>query len=338
MITLGIVVIGRNEGERLRLCLQSVLGRSRAVVYVDSGSTDGSVDLARSLGAHTVQLDRLVPFTAARARNAGFSHLVKLHPQVQWVQFVDGDCEVAPTWLELAERELITHADTAVVCGRLRERFPEASRYNRLCDMEWDTPVGETTACGGVALVRAASLREVRGYREELIAGEEPELCVRLREAGWKVRRIDAEMALHDAAMTRFGQWWKRAVRAGHAFAECSRLHPSGPMRLWVRETRSVWFWGLILPACTCVIAPFLPPVLLFALLAYALLWMRVYRGRRQKGSRSRDARLYTSSCVLAKWPQVIGQILYHGNRLLSRRGVLIEYKEGTLCRAANKG
>ena len=65
----GAVVIGRNEAERLRHCLNSLLGGGLTIVYVDSDSVDGSAALARSLGAEVVQLDLSRPFTAARARN-----------------------------------------------------------------------------------------------------------------------------------------------------------------------------------------------------------------------------------------------------------------------------
>jgi len=44
------VVIGRNEGERLVACLASLGGEIRRAVYVDSGSTDGSVAAARAAG------------------------------------------------------------------------------------------------------------------------------------------------------------------------------------------------------------------------------------------------------------------------------------------------
>jgi glycosyltransferase involved in cell wall biosynthesis len=128
--TIGVVVIGRNEGERLRRCLESV--RSGAVVYVDSGSSDGSVALARSLGVEVVGLDLSSPFTAARARNAGFERLLQFDPSAEFVQFVDGDCEVAAGWLERARKEFEARSDAAVVCGRLRERFPDATVYNRL--------------------------------------------------------------------------------------------------------------------------------------------------------------------------------------------------------------
>src|SRR4051812_21398157 len=178
---IGAVVIGRNEGERLRRCLESVVGRVRQVVYVDSGSSDGSIALAVALGVEVLRLDLRQPFTAARARNAGFARLGDCGQELRYVQFVDGDCEVVGGWFEKARAFLEDHPEVAVVCGRRRERHPEHSVYNMLCDIEWDTPVGEAKACGGDALMRCDAFRQVNGYRPDLIAGEEPDLCVRLR-------------------------------------------------------------------------------------------------------------------------------------------------------------
>ena len=154
----GVVVIGRNEGERLRRCLES-LRNAGSIVYVDSGSTDGSAELARSVGVEVVDLDMQIPFTAARARNAGFARLRQIAPVVAFVQFVDGDCELIEGWLAAAASFLLQHPDVACVCGRLRERFPQRSVYNRLCDVEWDRDAGETAACGGIAMMRATVLR-----------------------------------------------------------------------------------------------------------------------------------------------------------------------------------
>ncbi len=67
----GVVVIGRNEGERLVRSLESVVGKAAAVVYVDSASSDQSVANARRIGADVVELDRSEPFTAARAECRG---------------------------------------------------------------------------------------------------------------------------------------------------------------------------------------------------------------------------------------------------------------------------
>jgi GT2 family glycosyltransferase len=324
---LGVVAIGRNEGERLRRCLEALAGAA-AIVYVDSHSTDGSVELARARGVETVELDMSIPFTAARARNEGFRRLLEVAPATELVQFIDGDCEIVPGWLEQARRELEARPDVAVVCGRRRERFPEATVYNRLCDLEWDTPIGEAEACGGDALMRVEPLRAAGGYRNSLIAGEEPELCLRLRTAGWKVVRLDAEMTRHDAAMSRFGQWWKRMTRAGHAFAEVSWLHRAGPLRLWARETRSNWFWGLLVPLLAIIPAWWTYGLSLLLLLGYPVLAWRVYRGRRRRGDDPKAARAYAFFCVLGKFAAVAGQLRYHRNRLLGKQSKLIEYNQ----------
>ena len=324
---IGVVAIGRNEGERLRDCLRSLVGRAAAIVYVDSGSTDGSAATARALGADVVDLDLSIPFTAARARNAGFERLKKLSPNLEYVQFVDGDCVVRDDWLARAAAELQDDAKLAVVCGRRRERRPDASVFNQLCDWEWDTPIGDAKACGGDALMRVAAFAAVGGFDPSLIAGEEPELCVRLRAAGWKVRRIATEMTLHDAAMTRASQWWKRTVRAGHAFAEGAARHGRPPERHWVREVRSNWFWGLSVPLAAAVFAWPTHGWSLLLLAGYLVLGWRVSRHALRRGLSRRDAATLALFTVVGKLPNVVGQIQYYRNRLLGRRSRIIEYK-----------
>lgn len=327
MSQIGVVAIGRNEGDRLRRCLESVLGRVRQVVYVDSGSTDGSAEMARSLGSEVVDLDLSIPFTAARARNAGLERLVSLHPDLSYVQFVDGDCEVVEGWLEKAQHTLEMNPDWAVVCGRRRERFPDQTLYNKLCDIEWNTPVGEAKACGGDALMRIVAVQKVGGYNPTLIAGEEPELCVRLRQQGWKIYRLEAEMTLHDAQMTRFGQWWKRSQRAGHAYAEGAYLHGKPPESHWVKETRSNWLWGLIIPGVAIALALPTHGLSLLLLLGYGLMTYKIFRYMKGTGASSGDAWLYALSCVIGKFPNMVGQLQFYRNKLLGQRSRLIEYK-----------
>lgn len=307
------VVIGRNEGARLIACLDSLAGQVRQVVYVDSGSTDGSAQAAAARGARVVPLDMTQPFTAARARNAGLAVL----DAPEFVQFVDGDCAVQPGWVAMAVQAMDAHPQAVVICGRRRERHPEASVYNRLCDREWDTPVGEAKACGGDALMRFAAVRAVGGYDPGLIAGEEPDLCLRLRRAGGEVWRIGAEMTLHDAAMTRFGQWWQRSRRAGHAFAEGAQRHGAGPERHWLAETRRALIWGAGVPLLA-LMAGLLHPAGLLVLLAWPL---QVLRLSRRMGW---EAALFS---VLGKLPEAQGALGYHLNRLRGRQRGLIEYK-----------
>jgi glycosyltransferase involved in cell wall biosynthesis len=366
---IGVIAIGRNEGERLRVCLASALRDSRHVVYVDSGSTDGSVKLAREMGAHVVELDLSIPFTAARARNEGFEKLMSIAPEVEFVQFLDGDCEIIEGWVKRAitymnlaqtpvserareepdspsahrrsgssgvivrgDRAIpdlgvcATESRIAIVCGRRRERFPRASIYNALCDMEWNTPIGKARACGGDALIRASAFREVSGYNPAIIAGEEPEMCVRLRAKGWEIHRIDADMTLHDAAMTHLSQWWKRSLRSGHAFAEGYALHGAPPERHNERQVRSIWIWGLALPAAcaiatisTALLAPRWWWIPLLLLLLYPLLILKVARSKRSLA--------YGFFIVLGKFPQLLGMLRYKYSRARGRRSTLIEYK-----------
>jgi GT2 family glycosyltransferase len=323
----GAVVIGRNEGERLRKCLESLLGQVSILVYVDSGSSDGSVALARHMGAEVVEFDPGTFFTAARARNAGLARLSELAPQVDLAQFVDGDCEVVAKWIETATQAILQEPSVAVVCGRRRERFPQATIYNRLCDIEWNTPVGEAKACGGDAMMRVAALREVGGYNPELIAGEEPDLCLRLRQRGHRIVRLDAEMTWHDADIRRFGQWWKRAVRGGHAYAEGFTRHRGGKEKYCAKQVRSNLAWGIFLPLAALGLA--VPTGWLSAILlaGYLVLALRVVQSSRRRGLPPAAARLYALFCVLAKFPSAWGQLRYWFGRLVGKRSKLIEYK-----------
>ena len=321
---IGVVVIGRNEGERLRRCLDSLARRAQPLVYVDSGSSDGSAAMARAKGAVVVDLDASVPFTAARARNEGFRRLRELAPDLACVQFVDGDCELADGWLAHAARFLAHHENVAAVCGRLREKYPHRTVYNMLCDMEWDTPVGEAKACGGIAMMRGAAFAGAGGYRADLVAGEEPELCVRLRASGWHIWRLGEEMAVHDAAMSRFHQWWTRALRTGYAFAQGAALHGAPPERHGVRESRSAWFWGLAVPLGIGALAPWWGASALVLLLLYPLQMVRLA----VRGGRSRSENWWRAGfLVLGKFPEMLGQLKFRLHRHRGGQPRLIEYK-----------
>jgi GT2 family glycosyltransferase len=323
--TTGVVVIGRNEGERLESCLKSVVSVSSAVVYVDSGSTDGSVALSRSLGVIVVELDLRSPFTAARARNEGFRKLLEVRPALDYVFFVDGDCEVVSEWLEKGTRFLHEHPNVAVVWGRRRERYPERSVYNMLCDIEWwEYPLGEVTACGGDAVARVVAIKQVKGYRPDLICGEEPEMCVRLRQAGWRIWHLSDEMTIHDAAIYRFSQWWRRMMRAGFAYAQGAALHGAPPERHFVRETRRGWAWGLAVPLAVVVLAPVVHWWALLLLIVYPIQVIRLaLRGRRS----TRENWWRAVALVGCKFPEMLGQLKFVLDRYRREPSRLIEYK-----------
>jgi GT2 family glycosyltransferase len=241
------------------------------------------------------------------------------------VQLIDGDCEIDEGWIALAVEFRDANTEYAAAAGRLRERFPEESVYNYLCDVEWNTPTGDVDACGGIAMMRIEAFDEVGGFRPDLIAGEEPELCVRLRQSGWKIRRLDAEMALHDAAMSHFSQWWKRSKRAGHAYAEGAHLHGAPPERMWVQASRGILAWGLLWPLASILLVPLTNGASLLLLLAYPLNMARIARRLAREGA----ARPWTLSFffVLGKIPEGVGWLRFHLGRLTGNHSAIIEHK-----------
>lgn len=319
----GVVVIGRNEGARLITCLESV-STAICVTYVDSHSTDGSAEAARARSIDVVELDMSIPFTAARARNAGFNRARETTPDLTYVQFLDGDCELNAGWAEVAVSFLERNQGVAAVCGRLRERHPDRSIYNWLCDREWDRPVGEVRSFAGNVMMRTAALNAVGGYREDVIAAEEDELSVRLRAAGWRIWRLDDEMALHDAAMMHFKQWWRRSSRAGYAFAQGAHLHGALPERHFVRESRRALLWGLFLPLiCVAATAAF-PTVGWLLWLIYPLQFVRLILNNSGPLKDRASVALFQ---VIGRFPEGVGQIMFWRDRLLERRPQLIEHK-----------
>ena len=322
--TIGIVIIGRNEGKRLIDCLDSLAEFMPQVVYVDSASTDESVFEAQNRGGHVVSLDMTKAFTAARARNAGFDAITSLFPDIKFVQFLDGDCIVNANWIPQAIDFLISKPAVAVVCGRRREIYPQHSVYNNLCDQEWNTPLGEAKACGGDALMRVDVLKLVGGYNNSLIAGEEPELCIRIRQAGFLVWRLDAEMTLHDAAIKKLSQWWKRTMRGGYAFAEGAFMHGDKPEYHWVTETKRAWIWGALLPIVILLAMLINPLTGLILLLIYPL---QILRLTFKSQHVFKDAFIQSTFITLGKFAEATGQIKFWMNRILKKQTKIIEYK-----------
>ncbi len=328
--TIGVVVIGRNEGERLRRCLTAPGISGLTTVYVDSGSTDGSIELASSLGVETIALDSDRPFTAARGRNAGIAFLVENYPQLTLVQLLDGDTEIDDDFIVAAEAKIESESTIGAVSGRLRERSRAGSKYNRLCDMEWNHESGESDAFSGNVLLRIASWQDAGGYDETLIAGEDPELSLRVRRKGWSIHSIDAPMGLHDADMHTFSQWWTRTTRTGHAFAEGADMHKAaGHYR---KEVRSIGFWAGVIPSFIAASGLLgfrhrLAWLGLGALGIYPLQWWRI-RGHRLAADDSiDDAQLYATHVMIGKFAELRGVVQYHRNKARGTRQGLVEYR-----------
>ncbi|HVT81534.1 MAG TPA: glycosyltransferase family A protein [Phycisphaerae bacterium] len=325
MPDIGFVIIGRNEGERLRACLASVQKHASKIVYVDSGSVDNSCALAADMGVDVHPLDKSKPFSAARARNEGFAHITAKYPALDFVHFLDGDTVIVDTWLAAAVDALNDDPKSAVVSGRRRERHPEKSIFNRLCNIEWNKPVGKVWNFEGDALFRPQAFTQAGGFNATLIAGEEPEFCSRLRAKGWDILRIKDDMTWHDANMLRVGQWWKRESRAAYAYAESIAMYGSA---YGLKRSLGILWWAFVLPVATLALAwPTRGISLLVALALYAVLTFRAYRGMRPRADSAWLGFEYAIFCVLGKWPMLQGYLQYWKRRLTGKQQQLIEYK-----------
>lgn len=332
-IDMGVVVIGRNEGQRLHACLSS-LREVVARVYVDSGSTDGSCALAHDLGFAVVSLAIPPGFTAARARNAGIEHLLTHYMDLAFIQTIDGDCELRTGWLKSARADLEADSGRAVVFGRRRERHPCANAYHATCDDEWNVALGEVSSCGGDALFRVAALRQVGGYNPALIAGEEPDLCLRLRQRGWRIWSNGHEMTWHDVSIDRMSQWWRRSRRTGFAFAELVDLYRVDADPSWRRLLHSALGWTAV--ALTALLAalvaagtqslPMAAVALLLAALPMAQLVRLAFRQRQRAGGLSAASR-WAWLIMVAKAAQAAGWVQYQIQHVTRTRAPIIEYK-----------
>ncbi|MFT6269929.1 MAG: glycosyltransferase involved in cell wall biosynthesis [Alphaproteobacteria bacterium] len=321
----GIVIIGRNEGQRLISCLKSISGLNidfKHVVYVDSGSNDGSQSAAENFGAICLNLDMTCPFSAARARNEGWRYLTEHYSIIEFIQFIDGDCLLQSEWLQQALQHLIKTPRTAVVCGRRREIYPEKSIYNQFCDDEWSTPIGPTLACGGDALMRVKALQDVDGYTNYFVAGEEPEMCYRMRQRNWQIFRLDAEMTLHDANITHFKQWWKRANRAGFAFALSAKEHGKGNEKFGVRQASSSLAWsGLLIGV---LLLSLFSPAMLFAVLIFPFQIIRLFLRQQYKSFYGFKSCFFL---MISKLPEALGVMELIVKTIKKQDYTIIEYK-----------
>ncbi len=322
-VRIAAVAIGRNEGARLIRCLTSLHGEVDKIVYVDSGSADGSVEAARAMGVHVVELDPDVPFTAARGRNAGFDAVEALGG-AHYVQFVDGDCGVVAGFVAEAAATLDAQPEWGIVTGWREEIHRSASVYNEMCDIEWHRPAGDIRSCGGDMMVRAPVFRAVGGFNAGVIASEDEEFCLRVRAAGHRVWRLPLRMTVHDAAMLRFGQWWRRNLRTGHGFAEVGGMHPDH----FVAERRRVWFYGAAIPVL--VVTGFVVSLrieLFLIFFVFGLSWIRTVRGLQRGGQPTGESLRHGAYYTLAKLPQLFGMLTFYIRRQRGVAAKIIEYK-----------
>lgn len=341
---LAVVVIGRNEGERLRACLRSVQSlrlpaslRHVATIYVDSNSSDNSLELARSLGAHTIPLPT-GPWTAARGRNIGWRAALELHP-IHWVLFLDGDTILDPDFLPFALAQADSEPSIASVFGLRIESRPQQSIYTWVLALDWLQDPHQHAHFGGDVLLRVAALQATGGYDDSLIAGEDPELSHRMACLGWRHLQIDRLMTTHDLAIQHFSQYWARLVRSGYAYADVAQRFRHTPERFWYGASRRNLlrgsFWLVSLIASLAFASSFallhhpsraIASIGLLLAIFGAVSMRSAWRYRRRSSSRI-TLFFYGIHSQFQQIPILLGQLAWFSDHLRSHRRALIEYK-----------
>lgn len=322
-LKIGIVIIGRNEGQRLTLCLESILKAQVPCVYVDSQSVDNSVNEAKQRNVTTIVLDKLAPINASRARNTGFNTIILENPDLAYIHFMDGDCELYPNWLEHAVKALDQSPEIGVVCGRLHEKYKNKNIYTRLCDMDWYVKPGEVAACGGIATIRRSVFDNMHGFDEKLIAGADPELYFRIRNAGNKIVCLPVDMGTHDSNMQYFSQYWKRSVKTGYGYA-----HNKFSWGGWDKQYKSALLWGGLFPFLIFFISILIDFSLLLSFFIYPLQMIRIFIKYDRKELSTKNKFIYSLLCVIGKFSEFQGIVRYHLSAILKNTHHIIEYKK----------
>lgn len=169
-------------------------------------------------------------------------------------------------------------------------------------------------------MIRASALAQVRGYDPTIIAGEEPELCYRLRDIGWRIWRIDCPMTNHDADMHLARQWWLRSVRSGFGYAQVWQKTRTGiNPPLYGRQIISALLWTVGVAVLSLGAAPIAGPV---GWAAGPLLWLlQLARLTKRSGLRR------GGHVLVGKFAETIGILRYVLSRLARRKQGAIFYK-----------
>lgn len=324
-LSVSVVIIGRNEGQRLIKCIQSVQSadwkeHSYELIYVDSNSSDGSLQHAQDLGANAAKLDDPSP-SAGKARNLGWRMA-----KAPLIMFLDGDTQLHPNFINHA-LSVIKDPELCATFGRLKEVHPEKSIYIRVMDLDWVFPLGKTLFFGGNVLVRRCAIASVDGFDPTLKAGEEPEMCARLRAGGWKIEHIDVPMATHDLAITTFKAYWLRAYRSGIAYAEVAERMRMRGDPLWQHDAKRDFRHGLLFTLMPLVMLLHPLVILLVLLAAVAVLARTAKRCAWKAPGQTLLCWQYSVHVMLQKIPAFFGQLQWLRAKFMNTQIKMVEYK-----------
>ena len=256
---LTLCMIVRNERANLPACLESVRGLAEELVVVDTGSVDGTPDLARAAGARVLEIPWSDDFSAAR--NAGLEMATG-----RWILVLDAD-ETLPAASREALRTIVAGPAACAHALVQRNLLPGASGqvavsivrlFPRHPRVRFERPIHEQ--------VNTALERE--GIR--IVETNVPFLHTGYADLGAMPAKTRRNRALIEAALAREPDadpnlWFFHAagffdegdhLRAAGLYAECAR-RSAGRRRLEVaakiKQAESLWLAGCFAEAENCL-------------------------------------------------------------------------------------
>ncbi len=324
------VIIGVNCAQTLARCLASVRAADYPadrlhVYYADGGSIDSSLEIAaRFAGVTIISLSPEYP-TPGLGRNRGWQQGVS-----PFVQFLDSDTLLDPGWLKKGVAAL-DDPSVGAVQGLRQEMHPQRSLFNWIGDLEWNGPAGEADCFGGDVMMRRKVLEATGGYDEVLVGGEDPELSRRVVRAGWRIVQLPDPMTWHDLAMTRIGQYLKRAFRSGYGFAAVRDREARRSSDFWRHEIQKIVIrgGGFVLSSLLGIFLIFSESANLaaagmgcLALGTGFLLRPRLFlvnKFRRLHSLSRKEANRYAWHCSVVVVPQLLGVVRFYWGKWLKR-------------------
>ncbi len=322
----GIVVIGRNEGRRLIRGLRIAMTLTPHVVYTDSNSDDGSREQAQEFApkVHVIHMTT-GPFTPSRGRLEGSQYLLEHRPEVKFIQFIDGDCFLDPEWITTGRTYLEEHPEVGAVFGRRREERVSESLFSRVMDVDWDKPTGESPLFGGDVLIRSEALRQAGNWSATTINAEDIDLAFRVRNQGWTIMRLAREMTTHDAALTQFREYWKRARRDGYGCSNVGWRYYKSHGRPMLRRVLGAMAYTFALPILVIIAAVIDWRAGLIGLAILLLLWLRMgvslYRFSAKRGFDAKTSLTYAGLNMACKAAVAIGGLRHLIDVVTFRKG-----------------